>query len=57
MTFNPGEMSQTVTVTTETDQEAESSEEFTVVLSNPSDGVTVGTNDVATVTITDTTGL
>ena len=50
--FQPGQASQTVSVTTQPDQLAEDAEQFTAVLTNPSSGANIG-DDIATVTIND----
>src|SRR5205807_9202686 len=52
VTFGPGVVSQTILVTIANDSTYENDETFTVTLSNPSSGTTIGTPDTATVTIT-----
>jgi hypothetical protein len=51
LTFGAGETSKTITVPVTPDQSVELNETFTVTLSNPTGGATLGTSKVATVTI------
>jgi hypothetical protein len=53
LSFAAGETSKTINVTVLEDTQPEPSETFTVTLSSPSNGVTVGGNSTAVVTITD----
>src|SRR5438067_2475607 len=53
LTFAPGVVSQDILVPITDDSTYEASEDFTVTLSAPSTGTTIGTPDSATVTITD----
>lgn len=52
-TFTAAQTSQTVSVTTVNDTNVESAESFTMALSNPTSGATVGTPGSATATIND----
>ena len=53
LTFAPGVTQMNVPVDTIDDSTAEDEEEFEAVLTNPSGGLTLGPQDVATVTIED----
>jgi sugar lactone lactonase YvrE len=53
LTFNPGETTKSFAVTALTDDAIESSETFTVSLSNATGGASIGPTSGATVTITD----
>jgi hypothetical protein len=53
LTFNPGENSKTITITITLDGLVEGGEYFTVVLSSPGNGATLGTLSTATVWIVD----
>lgn len=57
LTFLPGEASKTISVPVVSDAVSEGNETFTVTLSGPSAGMTLGTNTTATVTITDVGGV
>ena len=51
LTFNPGVMSQTITVMILDDNLYGPNTQFTATLSNPTGGATIGTQDTATVTV------
>lgn len=53
ITFPVGVTEITIPVNTTQDQIAELPEDFTALLSNPSEGLAIGAEDTATVTITD----
>ncbi|HEY5907353.1 MAG TPA: Calx-beta domain-containing protein, partial [Vicinamibacteria bacterium] len=53
LVFNPGENSKTITINITPDGLVEGGEYFTVVLSNPGNGATLGTVVTATVWIVD----
>ncbi|WP_304412242.1 ELWxxDGT repeat protein, partial [Microcystis sp. T1-4] len=56
VSFAPGETSKVITVNVQGDTTVEPNENFTVTLSNPTNGATLGTPSTATVTIVDDDG-